>query len=177
MDDIKDPANNISGNANSKDAVPRRRNPDPGIIIQEYIEGSSSPEETLFKINEILFADEIENTRKYVRAPLTIPVVFLVNGKTYTGATYTLSQRGMFIKHPSPPCSGETIPLAFEIPDEGGEIEVKAEVRNSFSIEEATEQGVLSGMSVVFKNISGKDRRRIDKLVKKLARQMKKPNR
>lgn len=147
---------------------------DPGRIIQEYLSDSSSPEEVLFKINEILFARQYESTRRYMRAPVALEVTFKVLGKTYNSSSYSLSQRGMFIKSPSPPPVGVDIEVDFTLPDGGGLVHAEGEVVHASALQQAMKQSSILGMSVVFRKIKPEDRRRIDKLVRSRTRKSKK---
>lgn len=160
---------------NNPKKPPKKRNPDDlGRWFQEYIGGSKSPEEALFKINELLNAGKIENTRKNVRAPLSVPVTFKIGGKSHSASSYTLSQKGAFIKFPNPPKNGTVIEILLKLPDDGGDIRVEGEVVNSITMEDASKKGELSGMAVVFRKIGQEQRRRIDRLVRSHARRMRK---
>lgn len=152
----------------------RKQKRDPGIWLQEYLAGSASPEETLFKINELLHAGQIENTRKYVRAPLSAPVIFRLGESTAMGISYTLSQKGMFIKCPNPPAVGSRLQIGLALPDGGDALQLEAEVIQSNPLSKTARNSNLSGMSVVFRKISAEDRRRIDRLVRAHARRMRK---
>ena len=74
-----------------------RKKKDQGLQIQKYLGSSASPEEALFKINEILYSGQYETTRKNVRAPVSLAVDFKVGDNSYAATTYTLSQKGAFI--------------------------------------------------------------------------------
>jgi len=152
----------------------RRKSSDPALKLQEYLSGSRSPEEALFKINEILYASQIQSTRKHVRAPITFPVTFHAGNDAAWGTCYTLSRKGMFIKCANPPATGSQIQLELGLPDGGGPIPVKAEVVHSSPLKAAAKNGSLSGMSVVFKRMKQDDRKRIDRLVRATARVLKK---
>jgi len=154
----------LEGARKEANRTPRQK--DPSLFLQDYLISSSTPEEVLFKINEILFGEQAESTRKYDRAPISLPVVFEYNGARYKCSSYTLSQMGMFVKCADPPPSQSNIRMEIEFPDEDGNLFVNADVLYSKSIEKAKEDASLSGMSVVFTNVSQKDRRRIQRLVK-----------
>ena len=151
----------------------RRQRKDPGLILQNYLAGANTPEEALFKINELLNAGQIENTRRYPRAPLTLPVIFKTGAKTSAGSSYTLSQRGMFIKCTDPPPTGSLLEVDLSLP-QGELIRIAAEVLQSNPLKQAAKSSSLSGMSVVFRKISAEDRRKIDRLVRAQARRMRK---
>ncbi len=153
----------------------RREEKDAGVWIQNYLGKSLSPEETLFKLNEILYADRHRGIRKNVRAPFPVQVSINIDGSVQKSTVYTLSQKGAFIKHPSPPPAGRIIDVYLTLPDEGPLISVKGNVVESIPIDKASAKGVLSGMSVVFTDVSATDRKRIDKLVKDKAKRMQKP--
>jgi len=152
----------------------RRRDKDVGLWFQKYLSGSSSPEETLFKLNEFLNAGKFENTRKHVRAPVSVPVTFKFNNSVHKASSYTLSQRGAFIKCVDPPEAGKTVDLEIRIPDDSDAIEVKGRIVDSIPMELASRKGTLSGMAVVFRKLSAEDRRRIDKYVRAVAKRMRK---
>ncbi len=146
---------------------------DPGQWIQEYIQGSKSAEEALFKINEILYAGEYESTRKHVRAPVAVDVKFTVGSNEYKGVSYTLSQKGVFIKFADPPPVKTEVLVELFLPDEEKTVKTKGKVVQSTPLGEASEKGSLSGMAVVFNRIKAEDRKRIDRVVKSRAREMK----
>ena len=152
----------------------KKRTKDPGRLIVDYFSKPNSPEETLFMINEILFSSEHDNTRKHVRAPISVPVAYKINNKTHVNSSYTLSQRGAFIKSPEPLAEGIKIEVELTLPDGGDPVRVEGEVVQSLPLEEAREKANISGMSVVFRRISQEDRRRIDKLVRARAKKIKK---
>jgi len=139
---------------------------DPGLQLQEYLRETSSAEEALFMINELLHAGQHQELRKNMRAPIALPVVFRLGAATYKSSSYTLSQRGIFIKFPEPPPEGTEIEMEFVLPDEGGPIRTRGEVVQSAGLAEAMKRASISGMSVVFSGISREDRRRIDKMVR-----------
>ena len=159
--------------APTKRGPKRRHKPDPGLVFQEYLGTSVSPEEALFKINEFLHAGKFESTRKNVRAPLSVPVAYKVDDNTFVGTSYTLSQKGMFVKCPHPPPVDTPINIELQLPDESEFIHAEGEVVHSIPLEDASQQTTISGMSVVFRKIKPEDRRRIDRVVKAFARRMK----
>lgn len=150
----------------------RRRREDLGLWFQDYLGASSTPEETLFKINELLSAGRIENTRKNVRAPISVAVSFRFDDEVFVSHTYTLSQRGLFLKWPSPPPEGTRIELEIHLPDTGEVVSALGSVVNSTTLSEAADKGELSGMAVVFDRIRTEDRRSIDRLVRAHARRL-----
>ena len=152
----------------------KKKTKDPGRLIVDYFSKPSSPEETLFMINEILFSGEHDNTRKHVRAPISVPVAYRANDKTHVSSSYTLSQKGAFIKSPEPLARGAKIEVEISLPDGGAPVRVDGEVVQSLPLEEARENANISGMSVVFRGIRQKDRQRIDKLVRARAKKIKK---
>ncbi|HUT53458.1 MAG TPA: PilZ domain-containing protein [bacterium] len=154
-------------------ALRKKRPKDAVLRFQEYLTSSSSAEEVLFKINELLYAPGAESTRKYVRAPVSIPVVFKIGEQSFSSTTYTLSQKGAFIKFTDPPAKSTRIIIELHLPDGGEVARMEAEVVHSASLQEAMSRADVSGMSVVFKKMKPEDRRRIDKLVRARARKMK----
>jgi hypothetical protein len=154
-------------------ALKKRRPRDQGRLIQEYLSHSGSAEETLFKINELLFAGNYESTRKHVRAPVSVPVIFRVGEVSYNSSTYTLSQKGAFIKYAEPPLKGTRLNIELFLPDGEPRVQAEGEVVQSAALNDAMRRADISGMSVVFKKIKPEDRRRIDKLVRSQARKIK----
>jgi hypothetical protein len=139
---------------------------DPGLQLQEYLSRTASAEETLFMINELLFSGQNQGTRKNVRAPVSVPVTFRLGSTVHRASSYTLSQRGMFIKFPDPPVPGTVMELEFALPDNGEAIKTGAEVVQSADLEEAMKRSSISGMSVVFTDISREHRKRIEMVVR-----------
>jgi hypothetical protein len=165
-------SDDMAANEASK-ALRRKRPKDPAVRLQEYLSSSRSAEEVLFKINELLYAPSGESTRKYVRAPVSVPVVFKIGDNSFSSTTYTLSQRGAFIKFTDPPPKSTRLVLELGLPDGGDAARMEAEVVQSAPLQEAMRRADVSGMSVVFKKMKPEDRRRIDKLVRARVRKMK----
>lgn len=153
----------------------RRRRADPGIRIQDYLTSSSSPEEILFKINEMIYSQESASSRKNIRVPISIPVSYRVQDKSYDTNTYTLSRDGVFIKTPAPPAKSTQISLVLSLPDDAEAIEAEGKVINSLAFQDALSENAVSGMAVVFSSIRDSDRRRIHRFVKSKARKIFKP--
>lgn len=139
---------------------------DPSLQLQQYLGRQTSPETTLFLINELLNAAEHKELRRNVRAPIKVPVSFQLGSKVHKASSYTLSQKGMFIKFPHPPAAGTEMELSFELQDGGPPILARGEVVASAGLSEAMERAAISGMSVVFIKIAKDDRRRIDRVVR-----------
>jgi len=137
--------------------------------------GSSSPEEILFKINEMIYSQAGSYTRKNLRVPISIPISYQVRGKSFEGDTYTLSQDGVFIKTLEPLEENTLVSLRLNLPGEGREIEAEGRVINSTALKDALSSGGVSGMAVVFCKIKEVDRRRVHRFVKARARQMFRP--
>ena len=139
---------------------------DPSLQLQQYLGRQTSPEVTLFLINELLNTAEHKQLRRNVRAPINVPVSFRLGAAVHKATSYTLSQRGMFIKFPHPPAAGSELELSFELQDGGGPIRARGEVVASAGLSEAMERAAISGMSVVFTKIGKEERRRIDRVVR-----------
>ncbi|MFO8057555.1 MAG: PilZ domain-containing protein [bacterium] len=153
-------------NGNRKTDYRTPRSKDPILFLQNYLFSSHTPDEVLFKINEILFGEKAESTRKYDRAPISLPVIFEYNGGRQKCTSYTLSQMGMFVKCPHPPPVDSDIMMEIELPNQEDKLRLEARVVHSNDLEKARKDSSLSGMSVVFTNVSQKDRRRLQRLVK-----------
>ena len=151
---------------------PYRRKSDPGLRIQRLLVKSDSPEEILFKINELLFEPGESGARKNVRAPISIPVTYRAGDKEMGGLSYTLSRGGVFIKSPEPLPENTVVEMTLTLPDEAQAILVQGEVVNRVSSDEAREKSGISGMAIVFRNIRTVDQRRIDRFVRSRARQI-----
>ena len=158
----------------SKKSSRKKREDDLGHWFQEYIGDSRSPEETLFKINELLASGVIPNTRKNLRAPISITVSFKVDEEINVSRTYTLSSSGLFLKWPRPPALGAPIEMEIHLPDRGDVVAADGVVVQSVPMEVAAAKGILSGMSVVFNRIKSEDRRRLERLVRFHARRLRK---
>jgi len=150
----------------------RKRREDLGLWFQGYLGASQTPEETLFKINELLSAGHIESTRKNVRAPISVAVSFRIEGEVHITHTYTLSQRGLFLKWASPPPEGTRVEMEIHLPDSSEVVLAEGLVVNSVPLSEAAVKGALSGMAVVFDRIRAEDRRALDRLVRARARRI-----
>lgn len=150
----------------------RKRREDLGLWFQDYLNASRTPEEALFKINELLAASRIESTRKNVRAPISVAVSFRIDGEVNLSHTYTLSQRGLFLKWASPPPEGTRLELEIHLPEGGEVIAAEGVVVNSVPPSEASSKGALVGMAVVFDRIRSEDRRSLDRLVRAQMRRL-----
>jgi len=149
-----------------------RRKRDPGLRIQRLLVRSDSPEEILFKINELLYEPPEGSTRKNVRVPVTLPVNYRVAGKDFSGLSYTLSQGGMFIKSPEPLPEDTVVEMTLTLPGEEKTIWIEGKVVERISPDKAREKSGISGMAVVFGKIKTVDQRRINRFVRSRARHM-----
>ena len=158
--------------AETKTRRARRRRLDNGIRIQKYLTSSSSPEEMLFKINEMIYSQAGSSSRRNLRVPVSIPVSYRIGGDDFTGDTYTLSQDGLFIKTPEPLEKNTSISLKLNLPGDSKEIKAEGEVIDCMSPDDAVSGGALSGMAVVFHKIKQEDRKRIRRYVKARAKDL-----
>ncbi len=153
----------------------KRRSNDPSLLIEDFLKNAGSPEEVLFKVNELLASQEVTSSRKNVRVPVVLPVQYNSSGKSFNAETYTLSQEGVFIKTPKPlPISSE-LEVQFILPGDKKDISIVGEVVHQSTMGDTDNSHVLSGMVVIFKDIRDRDRRRIDRFVRGQAKQMKLP--
>lgn len=113
------------------------RKSDPGLRIQRLLVRSDSPEEILFKINELLFEPGDTRPRKNVRAPVSVPVTCRVGDKEIGGLSYTLSQGGVFIKSPEPLPEATVVEMTLALPGEEKAIQIQGEVVHRISPDEA----------------------------------------
>jgi len=160
--------------AEQKNRPYRRRN-DPALQIQRLLAHCHSPEEALFKINELLYQSTEDSTRRNVRAPVSLPVSYRVGNREFNGLLYTLSQEGMFIKSPKPLPENTLLDLELILPGDEKTIAIEGEVVHRTSLDDARRRSGISGMTVVFRKIRGQDQRRIDRFVRSRARQIFKP--
>lgn len=154
---------------------PYRRRTDPGLRIQRLLGKSDSPEEILFKINELLYQAGEGNTRKNVRAPISIQVNYRVGRQDFSGLSYTLSRGGVFIKTARPLPESTVVELTLLLPGEEKAIPVEGEVINRISPDQAREKSGISGMAIRFLRIRSMDQHRIDRFVRSRARQIFRP--
>lgn len=149
-----------------------RRREDPGLKFQKLISSARSPEEVLFKINELLFMAEDSSTRKNVRAPVAVPVRYRVGGVAFSGITYTISREGLFIKSREPFPRDTLVELEIELPDVEETVAAEGMVVHCISLHDAKAKGGISGMALVFNRIKATDRRRLDRFVRSRAREI-----
>lgn len=160
--------------AEHQDRSSRRRS-DPLVKVQRLLARCQTPEEALFKINELLYQSTEESTRRNVRAPVSLPVSYRVGEKEFLGLSYTLSQEGMFIKSPQPLPENTLVALELNLPGQEKPIAIEGEVVHRTSPDDARRRSGISGMTVVFRKIKTTDQRRIDRFVRARARQIFKP--
>lgn len=158
--------------AETKTRRARRRRADNGLRIQKYLTSSSSPEEMLFKINEMIYSQAASSSRKNLRVPVSIPVDYRIEDNDFKADTYTLSQDGLFIKTPEPLEKDSSISLKLNLPGDSKEIKAEGKVIGSMSLDDAVGGGALSGMAVVFRKIKQEDRKRIRRYVKARAKEL-----
>ena len=149
-----------------------RKRTDPSLKLHKVLSKSSSAEEVLFKINELLYQAREESTRRNVRVPVSIPVVYRVGEQDFNGLSYTLSQEGVFIKSRAPLPKETSLDLELMLPGQDQGILIAGEVIQSTPPGDAREQSGISGMAVIFRKIRTQDRRRIDRFVRTRARRM-----
>ena len=164
-----------TANPNEKSKVLDQAAIDSENAFEDLVDGLITNEDTLFGINEFLHSGNHQSTRKNVRAPLAIKVIFRIGNEEFLGESYTLSSQGIFIKHPSPPPVSTPIEISLNFPDHKHNITASGKVVQSTSIGEASKKGVLAGMSIVFDSIDSKSSSMIDEMVRNKIKRIKKP--
>lgn len=145
------------------------------IAIDRHFLSSKEPEEILFKLNELLFGDEAAVLRKNPRIAVNLSLIWSFGKEIRQGNTYTLSREGMFIKTPSPAEIDSEIEISFIIPGHPNLIRSLAKVVHKIEPEEANQQGLVSGMAVIFKEMDLELKDKLDQFINKRLKKGSKP--
>lgn len=132
----------------------------------EHISHTMSPEEIIFKVNNIVYRSN--NERKSPRVTVNIDVEYECQGKRYKSKITTISLFGLFISSLNPLQNNARIKLAFFLPREGKKIEATGRVLYSIgynllkgiiSHPESSDKKIIAhpGMGVFFEDLSEAD--------------------
>jgi hypothetical protein len=133
----------------------------------EHISHTMSPEEIIFKVNNIVYRSH--NVRKSHRVTVNIDVEYECQERWYKSKITTISLFGLFISTLNPLQNNARIRLAFFLPPEGRKIEATGRVLYSIgynllkgiiSHPESSDKKIIAhpGMGVFFENLSEADR-------------------
>jgi len=142
------------------------------VEIERYLISSKEPEEVLFKLNEFLYGQAYQSSRKNLRIPINLDLLWKFGEQANSGHTYTLSREGMFIKTPKPVEKDSEIEISFSLPEQEGKFVVWGKVIHSISLEEARDKGLVSGMVVIFKELEPGLEHKLDKFITERARKV-----
>jgi hypothetical protein len=96
----------------------------------------------------------LQNRRKHPRAPVDWPVTVISAQSTQQGRTVNLSRGGALIHLSQALTLGETVRLAFEIPDYQDVIVAKGEILRTFPLRGVAEEEFSHGAALKFTEIS-----------------------
>lgn len=136
---------------------------------------ASTPEQLLYKVNNIVFNATID-PRIAIRAPSATPVDVTNDDKTFTGYILNLSETGAFIHYihymkENPPVEGENVSLRFSFVGEDRIIDAIAKVVWTDDTE-SSKNDLFKGFAVQFVNIQPEDKVLIGKYVKSELKKM-----
>lgn len=114
-----------------------------------------SPEQVLFRVNQMLFAEKWKYGKPRKRAPVTVPVDFTIDGFTRTGFLLNLSDTGGFLHTNVEYPVGTGVNLQFSLSGLHKVIDVKGTVL--WVTHEKTEKGLFCGYGITFDSISVED--------------------
>lgn len=114
-----------------------------------YITKTALVDEILFRVNQVFHLGG-ENSRKFPRLIMSLPVDYHLRGQQYTNYTSNVSAGGTFIRTIDPAMTDEEVEMRFTIPETKTSVRVKGRVVWSNEYETNRRKSSLPGMGVEF---------------------------
>lgn len=118
-----------------------------------YITKSALVDEILFRVNQV-FHIGLQNTRKFPRLLMSVPVSYKFKGAQFSNYTSNFSAGGAFIRTIDPAPVKESLDLIFKIPGMSGAIEASGRVVWTNEYETFRRKSCLPGMGIEFLEIN-----------------------
>lgn len=122
-----------------------------------------TPEQIIYRINRLLFADKTGQRAIAPRVPVSLPVDFTVGDNTRTGFLLNLSESGTFLHTKVDLLPGTLVYLRFSLPGASQVFDVKGIVR--WTTGESSSKTMFGGSGVMFTTISAQDQQAIKDFV------------
>jgi len=113
------------------------------------------PEETIFKVNQLLFPEKCKTGKSSKRAPVSIPADYTVDGVTRTSYILNLSETGVFIFSNAELSVGTKVNLQFALPRLHLNLNIDGIVK--WHAEENIGKNFFCGYGIYFTSISEED--------------------
>ena len=117
--------------------------------VSGWIHKSSPLEHFLFRVNGLLCPPR-EDTRGSHRVAASMPVQFVIDGRTCYGASYNLSTSGVYVRTAEPLPAGSVIDMALRLPTAEELIHVEAEIVHSAAAEDVRGTAYPAGFGARF---------------------------
>lgn len=118
-----------------------------------YITKSALVDEILFRVNQVFYIGH-ENTRKFPRLLMSVPVSYRIKGAQFSNYTSNFSAGGAFIRTIDPAPVREPIDMVIKIPGMDGAIEAAGRVVWTNEYETFRRKSCLPGMGIEFIEIN-----------------------
>lgn len=136
---------------------------EPGYVMEElrYLGASGlitkgfTPEQIVFRINRLLYADKPDAASPRERVPVSVPVDFTLREATSTGFLLNISETGAFLHTKEDVLTGAHLRLKFMLPGIDHLFDVRAVVQ--WSTSEIAGKTLFGGFGVMFTAITDKE--------------------
>ncbi len=139
----------ITGIFKSQKEVQRLRD----LGANGYITKTALVDEILFRVNQVFHLGQ-ENSRKFPRLLMSLPIDYRVRGGQYSNFTSNLSAGGAFIRTIDPAPPQETLELTFHIPETNMAVSATGRVVWTNEYETYRRKACLPGMGVEFVDLA-----------------------
>ncbi len=130
-----------------------------------YITKGALVDEILFRVNQT-FHLGLQNTRKYPRLVLSVPVDYRVEDNAYSNYSSNISAGGVFIRTIEPALPDEKVRLKFRIPELNLDLKLSGRVVWNNEYETGRKKSSLPGMGIEFIDLPEEARKTMKSFVK-----------
>lgn len=129
-----------------------------GFMSKEF-----PPEQVVFRINRLLFADKIAGEADRKRVAVSIPVDFFSGKTPYTGVIINIGEGGVFMHTNIKLTEGTELDLRFSLPGTGKVLNLKGTVR--WFPTELGPRNLFCGCGIMFSSLPDADRDALHKFI------------
>ncbi len=122
-----------------------------GLITKGF-----TPEQVVFRVNRLLYADKTDSASPRERVPVSVPVDFMLREATSTGFLLNISETGAFLHTKEDVLTGAYMRLKFILPGIDHLFDVRAVVQ--WSTNDISKKTLFGGFGVMFTAITDEER-------------------
>jgi len=130
-----------------------------------YLSKTALVDEILFRVNRVFFQGQ-DNTRRFPRVLLVLPVDYQHDDSWHTNYSSTLSAGGVFIRTVDPLATESRIFIKFKLPEGNEDVATHARVVWNSEYQLNRPKNTLPGMGLSFENLAPEKQRRLEFFVR-----------